>query len=357
MNIALVYKIVASLFGSIFRIKSPLVLDDFEIESKVPDCISLSSNKIAALQIDVNALDITMSEDYSGLESDFVNDFFIHNNLWEQHTFCCTKLTDASNAKNAVYIPGNNDYFYNAEMARALKRQGYNFYAISFPHFGFASNVRDPEYSNFNDIGALFQYIDIVVQHYNLDKIDILFGHSTGGLIATMYAEHKNKRSAFVGRLVLSSPFFDWYGDPNSFFLSEWFAVNVVAPLGLIFPRVNVKMSKGAPNLTSRCEFNERNFNPNYKSLTEIHTYPEWVRAVTVAQQRVQGGQVDVRCRADIFHSDKSVFWEYTETADNVLDVNDIKKYGAMISSNVAFHEIENSTHNCFSRIEIADYL
>ena len=333
--------------------------NDFDIETRIPDCICLSNNKSTALTLSKDNIDVKTIADITneyekqnhGLTSDFSNDFFTHKK--DKHVFCCTRIQGILNKKNAIYIPGNNDYFHVQTMAQNLKRKGYNFYAISFPNFGFASDAKDTHFSSFNSIPFLFQYIDVILSHYKIKKIDILFGHSTGGLIATMYAEYKNKKNQFIERLVLSSPFFDWYSEPNakSFMKKEEFLEQVITPLGLIIPLVNVKTAIGTPNLTTCQEFNEINFNPKYKSLINTHTYPEWIRAVTIAHERIQKGTVNVKCTVDIFHSDKSVYWTYADDADNTLDVDDIKKYGKLISSDVRLHEIPNSIHSTFMRI------
>lgn len=67
--------------------------------------------------------------------------------------------------------------------------------------------------------------------------------------------------------------------------------------------------------------------------------------------ERIQKGTVNVKCTVDIFHSDKSVYSTYADDADNTLDVDDIKKYGKLISSDVRLHEIPNSIHSTFMRI------
>jgi alpha-beta hydrolase superfamily lysophospholipase len=205
----------------------------------------------------------------------------------------------------------------------------------------------------------LFQHIELVLHHYKIDKINILFGHSAGGLVAIMYSNYKNSNTHFVDRLILSSPFLDWYADPASTSLlgSEEFIEKIITPLGLILPKINLKSAKGKPNYTTCQEFNELAFNPKYKSLVETNTYPAWIRAVTISQQKIQNKEIDTRCKVDIFCSDKSVFWKDRNDADNTLDVDDIQKYGKYISKNVQIHAIKKSIHNCFLRINIDDYI
>jgi alpha-beta hydrolase superfamily lysophospholipase len=355
--------------------RKTLSITEFDVISVVPDDINLSNNKQSSLTLIIDKellqnkdnTDITfittVIEEYNKLNKDLTSDFVVDiftNKTDNQNKFSVTKLITTTNSKVALYIPGNNDYFYNAKLAYSLKKKGYNFYAISFPNYGFTSNVNDTAFSSFNNMEFLFQYIEIILEHYNIKQIDLLLGYSTGGLISIMYANYKNsKESQFIKRCILSSPFIDWYADPinTSITGSETFLEKVVTLMGLVVPKVNIKSVIGTINLTMCQDFNEINFNPKYKSLIEIHTYPEWIRACTLAQQQIQNGKIDMKCPVDILHSDKSVYWSYSENADNSLDVDDITKYGTLISSDTTFHKINDSIHNCFIRVNIEDYL
>ena len=357
--------------GELYRSKDKLYLSDFDIIHSVPDDINLSNNVKSNININKDKIlnnnnpkeeilnaKIAYSALNKDLKSDFVVDIFKKNDASERFTI--TKLVKENNTNNALYISGNNDYFYHADMAYKLSNKGYNFYAISFPNFGFGSDVNDTNFSTFNNIQYLFQYIEIALKKYKINKIDILFGHSTGGLIGIMYANYKNSKSKFIDKLILSSPFLDWYEDPKtkSCIQTEKFLEYVITPLGLIIPKINLKSSKGSPNYTTCEEFNEINFNPKYKSLIEIHTYPEWIRACTLAHRQIQNKKIDVKCKVDILLSDKSIFWKYTTNADNTLSVADIEKYSKCFSSSkVNIHKIIDSIHSCFLRVNIEDFI
>lgn len=358
------YKYIEELIQS----NKKLLLSNFDVTSEIPDDISLSNNVKSSIKIkkEKNLETPTPAEikkatkEYLDLDKNLTSDFIvdIFTDRTDLEKFSVTKLVKKSNKYNAIFLSGNNDYFYNAQFGYKLMEKGYNLYAISFPNSGFTSNVNDPNFSTFNNIEFLFQYIDIVVEYYKLNKINIMFGHSTGGLIAIMYANYKNAKSIFIDRLILSSPFLDWSELPNpSFFEREEFLEYVITPIGLIAPKINIRLLTGKPNNTICQEFNELNFNPKYKSLFQIKTYTQWVRAITLEQEKIQNNEVNVKCKVDIFLSDKSVPLKYTDNKDNVLDIEDMKLYGANISDDVEFFIIKNSIHNCFLRINISDYI
>ena len=164
------------------------------------------------------------------------------------HSFCVTHNNVLTTSKKCIiYLPGNNDYFNNSEFAKECTDKGFNFYAISFPHFGFTMAPDDKRPSYFETIPSLYRYIDFVVRHYKYDNIDILMGHSTGGLIATCYAEFKNRTrtddNLFVNRLCLSSPFFAFDGNET--------LLQIVSAVGLVFKTINIKSASGTPNDTT----------------------------------------------------------------------------------------------------------
>jgi alpha-beta hydrolase superfamily lysophospholipase len=317
------------------------------VKSKIPDCIALSKNKsnLKLGKFDSNTTndDIeTYKQAYKRhcrkLNSDYTNDVFIDD---DGKAWTITRRTDKRRDKTCFYVPGNNDYFYIKRMSDQLFDAGYNFYAISMPNFGFASNVDETDFSTFESVSGLYKYIDYACLFYNIKTIDIMFGHSTGGLIATCYTDYKNSYEPFVKRLVLSSPFL------NSAY------VNFISLPRMLPPCLNVSFSKGQINNTVCTEINELVCNPKYKSMYEVSIFVKWLRAVSTEHSNIQHGCVDAKCPVDIIHSNKSALNAWTNSADNSLDIKDIQTYGKRISSQpIKFHEIPDSIHLCFLRVE-----
>ena len=322
------------------------------INSKVPDCIALSKNKshlnlckfdCKSTKDDIEQYKRVYTRHCVDLKSDYTNDFFIDD---DNKTWTITRRTDKRHTKTCFYVPGNNDYFCIKRMSDQLFAAGYNFYAISFPNFGFASNVDNPQFSTFCSVAGLYKYIDYACHFYGITAIDIMFGHSTGGLVATCYTDYKNSYEPFVQRLVLSSPFF---------VTPYKFAILVNS----IIPNVNVNACRGQINTTVCMEINEIACNPKYKSLNQVCNYMRWISAVSVEHVNIHNGAIDVKCPVDIIHSNKSAYNEWTNSADNCLCMHEIQTYGKRISSSpITFHEIKNSIHLCFLRIEkICEFL
>ena len=83
-------------------------------------------------------------------------------------------------------------------------------------------------------------YIDIdnsldYIRKYDYDKI-ILYGHSTGGLITSIYcSDGKYKKN--IDGVILNSPFFDFYNSK----IMEFLIKKVAFRLGKYFPKLLLK--------------------------------------------------------------------------------------------------------------------
>lgn len=333
----------------------PIDIAQHTIISAPPPCIALSSNKQSNISFpDPSRLptieeieDVTRAYDEilnssPPLESDFVNDTFTHKTTGVK--FCITRLEKQGNKKNVIYLPGFNDCFFQKEYAEMWVGRGYNFYAMYVPNYGLASTTDDPQFTNFRDITALYKYMDFACSYYGYDGVDVITGHSTGGLIGISYAWYKNHTipdpsPMFVRNMVFSSPFIDFYGrsewwDPGVFLSSEFFAKNIsVSPIWRYLPEINLTPSATpGPSWTACIEFQKRNFNPRHKSLTGTPTYSSWTHECTAEMARIHSGLRNTRCPIDIVCADSSTLTEYTPTSDTVLDVMDYFKFRDILS-------------------------
>jgi alpha-beta hydrolase superfamily lysophospholipase len=332
----------------------PLLCNNYELHLKLPDGNNITDEDIKNIENIYNKINTKKINKYI-----YKNDTFTDKND-TSHKFCITKLLHLSYTKHCIYIPGNNDYFYNFSMGKYFYDNGYNFYAISFPNNGFVSQISNKYHSTFSDINTLYKYIDYIISYYNIQTVDILIGHSTGGLIATCYTAYKNEKNTVIKQLILSSPLLAWMDDKTGGFsyYTKKVIQYIMMPLGTIVPLLNVKAKTGKPNFTTCSEFNMMNFNPNYKLLREPPIYTQWLRACMLKMLDIYDKKINTKCPVHVFCSDKSVFHTYTTNADNVIDVEDIKKYSQYISSDVKLHVIPDAIHNVLLSVNnILDYI
>lgn len=107
-------------------------------------------------------------------------------------------------------IHGWNDYFYHTEFAQAITNLGGRFYALDLRRYGrshregqmwgYVSDLRIYD----EEIGAA---MDIIRSEESSDIPIILYGHSTGGLTASLWAHRHHSQLA---GLILNSPWLEY---------------------------------------------------------------------------------------------------------------------------------------------------
>ena len=116
------------------------------------------------------------------------------------------KTSDRRGQRAVLYLHGWNDYFFQTHIADYLSDIGYDFYALDLRRYGrsirrgqlrgFITNLDD--YSVELDAAA-----DLIAADH--DRL-LLMGHSTGGLVAALWAARNAER---LEGLILNSPWLD----------------------------------------------------------------------------------------------------------------------------------------------------
>ena len=248
-----------------------------------------------------------------------------------------------------LYVHGYNDYFFQKEMARTFTDSCFNFYAVDLRKYG---RSLLPEQTPFEvrDLSEYFADLDtaltLVRQEGNTEVV--LMGHSTGGLITSLYCE-AHRDSLPVQGLILNSPFLDWnFG---------WGMENILLPavsfIGGYFPNLTAQnggaFSQYGASLLKRLK-GEWDFNDEWKKLYAHPKKAGWIHAIHAAQQELQE-EANLDCPVLVLSSDQSlpegVEWkEGNRMADIVLDVEDIQEYGRQLGPNVTYKAIHNGIHD-----------
>lgn len=246
-----------------------------------------------------------------------------------------------------LYLHGFNDYFFQAHVAERFVERGYDFYALDLRKHG--RSIRIGQTPNFcRDLRVYYAEIDAAIaliagseDHNWL----LLYGHSTGGLTASLYANDGAQR-AQVSALFLNSPFFDLN-------LSAWRRrqAAIACRIGGRLPRFPLGRGLGSLYGQSihRAHRGEWEFNLEWKPLDSFPNYAGWLRAVVQGQQRLQAG-LRIACPVLVMHSARSLHalnWsdEYY-AADAVLDVEHMRRYAPGLGHDVAVVAIEGGMHD-----------
>ena len=279
---------------------------------------------------------------------------------FEQHTFILpndydgqvvstlVRLTpDSTSHKAILYVHGYNDYFFQNQMALRFDSAGYNFYAVDLRKYG-RSILSNQKPFNVRSLDEYYTDIDSalhVIKKEGNSEI-ILMGHSTGGLISALYAEH-NRKDLQINALILNSPFLDM----NLGWFKEKILMPIVAFIGRWFPNLKIAQSESTAYAESLLKTNhgEWDFNTDWKMPISPAVTAGWLRAIYLGQRQIRKG-LHIPVPVLVMHSNKSVYGEdWTpefNKADAVLDVNDMEKYGKNLGPDVYLATIPNGLHD-----------
>jgi alpha-beta hydrolase superfamily lysophospholipase len=173
-------------------------------------------------------------------------------------------------------------------------------------------------------------------------------GHSTGGLIAALYCAEGEQRD-LVHTLILNSPFLE-FNQPAAMRAALLPASQVI---GKYWPYAKLPLSFPAVYGESlhKSKRGEWDYNLQWKPINGFPVYWGWVRGIHRAHKHVQAG-LHLQIPVLLLHSDASaspVKWQDNSMrADTVLNVEDIKRYGPGIGSNVTLVEVTGGMHDLF---------
>jgi alpha-beta hydrolase superfamily lysophospholipase len=236
----------------------------------------------------------------------------------------------------ALWIHGFVDYFFQRHVAERFAMEGYAFYALDLRKHG--RSLRPHQHPNFCKSIAEY-YPDITRSIDVIGEPVLLAGHSTGGLITSLYA-HEGPHRERVRALWLNSPFFDWK-------LPDWkrAQLHMAAAVGRFFPFFNdpraLLRDYGQGLLDQGWQFDTA-----LKPVEGFPVYYGWLGAITDAHDKVRRG-LDVRCPVLAMHSDE---------ADLVLDWRHIARWSRSLGPEVAVLAFPGAEHDLtLSRPEIRE--
>lgn len=254
------------------------------------------------------------------------------------------RAIDRPKSRRAVlYVHGWNDYFFQRHVADFWARQGYDFYALDLRRYG-RSWVEGQLRGFTTDLSEYFEELDQAVVELNTEHEHlVLMGHSTGGLIASLYA---NQRPGVFDALVLNSPWLDLHGGPLARALGP-----VIKTLGGQRPTATIPPSDA--NFYSRTihasEGGEWDYDRRFKSAAEALIRYGWLRAILQGHARVAEG-LNVHSPVLVLASTRSVFarkWsDDMKRADVVLDVEQIATRAVRLGPLVTVARIEDAVHD-----------
>ncbi len=264
---------------------------------------------------------------------------------------------DPASADRAVLaVHGYTDYFFHTEVADHFAGRGFTFYALDLQKCG--RSHRDGQTPHF--ITELAHYDTELERALALIREDsrspriLVYGHSAGGLIVSLWLDRLHRRGATtgagVGGLVLNSPFLDLHGPAV-------LRLRVTAATIGALSRVRTKgvargTSKGGYGTSLHRDYHgEFDYNLQWKPVGGFPITFGWLHAVRRGQTRLHRG-LDVGVPNLILRSDHNVREDAGPAAlhcgDAVLDVTQIARWAGCIGNLSTIVPVADAKHDVF---------
>nr|WP_274637234.1 alpha/beta hydrolase [Microbacterium bovistercoris] len=253
---------------------------------------------------------------------------------------------------DVLSVHGWSDYFFDPALAQFWTTRGARFHALDLRKYG--RSLRPGQTPG--DIGRLDEYdadIEAALQAMGhgegagSQRRLVLLGHSTGGLVLTLWAaRHQGRASA----LVLNSPWLELQlGALGRTALAPLVGARArLDPYGTQ-PQVDLGFYTRAQREVGAIDV--PGYRSDWRPARGFRTHPRWLAAILEGHARISAG-VEVGCPALVLLSARSVpplTWsDQMTTADSVLVVDDIAKAATRIGRLVTIARIDGALHDVF---------
>ena len=266
---------------------------------------------------------------------------------------------DAAPAIDAVLaVHGYTDYFFHTALADHFAGRGFAFYALDLRKCGRSSRSgQTPHFTT--DLarydGELDRALNVIGEETGSARV-LVYGHSAGGLIVSLWLDRLRRRGATkkmgVAGLVLNSPFLDLPGP----MVLRW---PTTSALIVAIARVGDKRVARAPTEDGggygaslhRDYHGEFDYNLQWKPLGGFPITFGWLSAVRRGQAQLHRG-LDVGVPNLILRSDHSVQETADEIAlqrgDAVLEVRHIARWAGCVGNRSTIVPVSDAKHDVF---------
>jgi alpha-beta hydrolase superfamily lysophospholipase len=247
-----------------------------------------------------------------------------------------------------LYVHGWADYFFQAHLADFYVARGIDFYAIDLRKYGRSLAAHQtPNYCT--DLSEYYEEIDeavrIIRQEDGHDRL-LLNGHSTGALIAALWA-HDRRQAGVLDALLLNSAFFDL----NQAWLLRQLGTPVTIRVGRARPKTRLPFGLNPVNGKSihHTFHGSWQYDLAWKPLAGFPIYAGWLRAIRAGQRRVHAGldiPVPILSAASAASYKGTKWSEAARSADAVLDVEHIARWSSRLGRLVTIARFEGGLHD-----------
>ena len=247
-----------------------------------------------------------------------------------------------------LYVHGFVDYFFQTHLADFFVERGWDFYALDLRKYG--RSLLPHQTPNFcRSLTDYFPELDeaarIIRDDDGHDQL-LVAGHSTGGLITSLWSHARSGRGIVDG-LFLNSPFFD--------FNAPWFVRRpLVASVGRTSTRSPYRIvPMGVSGLYGQSLHAEHRgewaYDLQWKPLRGFPVRTGWLEAIRRGQRRLRAGltidaPVLLACSTRSFRGTR--WHEGIRLADAVLDVEHMVRWAPRLGRHITLARFDGGMHD-----------
>ncbi|HKU31506.1 alpha/beta hydrolase [Arthrobacter sp. NyZ413] len=253
---------------------------------------------------------------------------------------------------SVLFLHGWSDYFFNVALAEFWTGLGFRFYALDMHNHGRNLRADTPGgyVEHLDDYDAeIAQAIEMIRSEEKLkggSACLTLMGHSTGGLIASLWV---SRYPGIVQFLVLNSPWLEMHGSS----VVRRAAQTMVSPLAWLRPRTILRLPERGfyyRSISSSAE-GEWTLDDKYRPPLAFPVRAGWLSAVLSGHARVARGlRIDIPILVLISGSSANgmIWQESMRHSDAVLDVNTMALRAMTLGRSVTLERVEGGLHDVF---------
>jgi alpha-beta hydrolase superfamily lysophospholipase len=255
-------------------------------------------------------------------------------------------------ARAVLFLHGWSDYFFNTELAEFWTRSGFQFFALDMHNHGRSLRPDTPggyvaDLADYDaEISAAIGIIGSLRQAGTPAPAVTLMGHSTGGLIAALWA---SRHPGVASQLVLNSPWLEMHGSPAVRRATR----TLLGPLAWLRPESVIRLPERGfywRSISSSAE-GEWALNDAFRPPRAFPVRAGWLSAVLAGQARVARGlnlDIPVLVLISGASANGMVWKESMRSTDAVLDVNMIALRSLGLGRTVTLERIDGALHDVF---------
>ncbi|WP_440312189.1 alpha/beta hydrolase [Leucobacter chromiireducens] len=251
---------------------------------------------------------------------------------------------------DVLYVHGWSDYFFQTELAHFWTSRGARFYALDLRKYGRSLRPgQTPGYiEHLEDYDAEIDQAVACIAEEGPERELVLLGHSTGGLVLSLWAA---RHPGAAAALVLNSPWLE--------FQLATAGRQAIAPLVSLSARMTPK--EMAPQIDAGYYMRaQREVGPaDELAHLNLEWRPErshtmsagWLRAILAGHERVSKG-LGIPIPIQVLLSERSIAplrWSEDLTrADTVLDVEAVARAALRLGPSVTVDRVSGGLHDLF---------